>query len=108
MPALPRSGRPPEAGILREFRMDHPMALELTSEDRAALAGDRGEAVRLAMRIVVALAGATGAARLIDVTSAHVDGCLYHGEVSLDFARRLEDAGARVRIPTTLNVGTVD
>jgi predicted aconitase len=80
----------------------------LSEGDRAVLAGSDGEAARLAMRIVVRMAEVAGAERLIDVTSAHVDGCLYHGQASLDFARRLVDGGGRVRVPTTLNVGSLD
>src|SRR5438105_10636318 len=83
-------------------------ALTLAPHDRDLLDGGGGEAARLAMRIVVALAQSLGAERLIDVTSAHVDGCLYHGQVSMDFAERLAQAGARVAVPTTLNVGSVD
>jgi predicted aconitase len=60
------------------------------------------------MRLVVRAAEATGADRLIDITGAHVDSCLYHGEASIDFADRLVDGGARVTVPTTLNVGAVD
>ena len=70
--------------------------------------GGKGEAARLAMRIIVALARVNGAARLIDVTRAHIDGCLYHGRAGLDFARRLLSDGARVAIPTTLNVSSLD
>jgi predicted aconitase len=58
------------------------------------------------MRLVVAMAETCGAERLIDIESAHVDSCLYHGQASLDFAERL--AGGRVAVPTTLNVGLVD
>lgn len=60
------------------------------------------------MRLVLRAAEATGATELIDVSRGHVDSCLYHGEASLDFVDRLVDGGARVRIPTTLNVGAVD
>ncbi len=60
------------------------------------------------MRLVVRASEVTGAARLIDVAGAHVDSCLYHGEATLDFADRLVDGGARVSVPTTLNVGAVD
>lgn len=42
------------------------------------------------------------------MASAHIDGCLYHGYSGLEFAERLVAGGARVRIPTTLNVGAVD
>ena len=60
------------------------------------------------MRLVLGAAEATGAERLIDISGAHVDSCLYHGEASLDFVDRLVDGGARVAVPTTLNVGAVD
>jgi hypothetical protein len=60
------------------------------------------------MRLVLRAAEATGATALIDVTRAHVDSCLYHGEATLDFVDRLVDGGARVTIPTTLNVGALD
>jgi predicted aconitase len=82
--------------------------LRLTDRDRALTAGELGPAAALAMRIIVAVAEAAGATRLIDVTSAHIDSCLYHGEAGLDFAERLVRDGARVTIPTTLNVATLD
>jgi len=82
--------------------------VELSPEDRALLDGRRGEAARLAMRIVAEMAEVMGADRMIDVVSAHVDGCLYHGQASLDFAERLVAGGATVSVPTTLNVGSLD
>lgn len=60
------------------------------------------------MRLVVRAGEATGADRLIDITRAHVDSCLYHGEATLDFVQRLVDGRARVGVPTTLNVGALD
>lgn len=82
--------------------------LALSPSDRAMLSGRAGEATRFAMEIVVALARMTGAERLIDITSAHIDGCLYHGQVSVDFAERLISAGASVAVPATLNVSSLD
>jgi predicted aconitase len=82
--------------------------LDLSPGDRAMLAGERGDGARLAMRIVTGMARSVGAERLIDVTSAHVDGCLYHGQVGVDFAARLAGAGARVSVPTSLNVASLD
>ena len=72
------------------------------------LDGERGEAARLAMRIVTDLARVMEADRLIDVASAHVDGCLYHGPAGLEFAERLVAGGAAVSVPTTLNTGSLD
>jgi hypothetical protein len=60
------------------------------------------------MRIIVRAAEATGAERLIDISGAHVDSCLYHGQASLDFVERLVAGRARVSVPTTLNVGALD
>jgi predicted aconitase len=82
--------------------------LRLTSDDRAMLGGEAGPAVRLGARLIVRLAEITGADHLVPVSAVHVDGCLYHGPVSIDFARTLADGGGRVRVPTTLNVGAVD
>ncbi len=84
------------------------MTLELSPDDRARLAGEAGEADRLAMTVIVRLARAMAADRLLDVTSAHIDSCLYHGRSGLDFALRLADGGGRVRVPTTLNVTSLD
>ena len=84
------------------------MALSLSPSDQALLAGAHGEAARFAMRLLVRFAEAVGAARLVDAEAAHIDGCLYLGRVSLDFVDHLVRLGGRVRIPTTLNVGSVD
>jgi predicted aconitase len=84
------------------------MALALSSLDEALLAGERGPAAAFAMRLLCRFAVALDAPYLIDCTRAHVDGCLYHGQVSLDFVEGLVSAGGRVGVPTTLNVGSVD
>jgi predicted aconitase len=60
------------------------------------------------MRTLVSFARALGAESLLDITRAHIDGCLYHGQVSLDFVERMVAGGGRVRVPTTLNVGALD
>ena len=80
----------------------------LSSTDRALLNGEHGEAAAFAMRLLVAFAESVGAPALLDISGAHIDGCLYHGQVNLDFVERMVDGGGRVRVPTTLNVGAVD
>lgn len=82
--------------------------VRLSERDREMLQGGAGEALRLAMRIVVQMAELSGAPGLIDITRAHIDGCLYHGRVGLDFAERLVAGGGRVAVPTTLNVSSLD
>jgi predicted aconitase len=88
--------------------LDGGLNLNLEERDRRLLDGEGGEAARLAMRVVVRMAEVAGATGLLDVTAAHIDGCLYHGQAGLDFAERLVAGGARVSVPTTLNVGSLD
>jgi predicted aconitase len=83
-------------------------AVLLEPRDRAMLDGDHGDGPAMAMRLIVELAGVLGARRLIDITSAHIDGCLYHGQAGLDFAERLVELGAKVAVPTSLNVSSLD
>jgi predicted aconitase len=72
------------------------------------LGGEAGAASQLAARLIVWLAQITLADHLVPVSAAHVDGCLYHGPVSIDFATKLVEGGGQVHVPTTLNVGAVD
>ena len=58
------------------------------------------------MRVVVRTAESMEAEHLLDITGAHIDSCLYHGQAGLDFAQRLADDGAQVSVPTTLNVSS--
>lgn len=83
-------------------------ALDLTPADHAMLNGAEGEACAQAMRIVCAMAANQGAARLIDVTQGHIDGCIYASPANLTFAEKMADMGAKVRIPTTMNAISVD
>src|SRR5262245_34253705 len=82
--------------------------MELTDFDRQLIAGEHGNAAVFAMDVLLSFAEAVGASRLLDITRAHIDGCLYHGQVSLDFVNRLVEHDGRVRVPTTLNVGAMD
>ncbi|HEX6127688.1 MAG TPA: aconitase X catalytic domain-containing protein [Candidatus Limnocylindria bacterium] len=84
------------------------MAVALDDRDRSLLSGEQGAGAALAMRLVLRAAEALGAERLIPITGAHVDSCLYHGQATLDFVKRLLEGGASVSVSTTLNVGTLD
>src|SRR6202795_5016479 len=84
------------------------MPLDLSPFDQSLLAGAHGEAAAFAMRLLVRFAEAVDAPRFLDIEAAHVDGCLYLGRASLDFVERLVALQGRVRVPTTLNVGSVD
>ncbi len=62
----------------------------------------------MATRIVAESAVILGADRLIEIVSAHIDGCLYHGDSGTEFAEKLVAGGGRVAVPVTLNVGALD
>ncbi len=84
------------------------MSLQLTEKDQAMLNGELGQATQMAMRILTTMATVYGAKSLLDIESAHIDGCLYHGKSGLEFAEKLVAGGAQVRVPSTLNVGAID
>ena len=84
------------------------MTLELEDGDRALLDGAAGDGAALAMRLVVRMAEVARAPRLRDVTQAHIDSCLYHGQAGLDLAERLLAGEAAVSVPATLNVSSLD
>ncbi|HZQ00531.1 MAG TPA: aconitase X catalytic domain-containing protein [Reyranella sp.] len=82
--------------------------VQLTSSEREIASGKSGPAAAMAMRIVADTARLLGASRLVPVASAHIDGCLYHGDSGTLFAERLVNDGGRASVPTTLNVGALD
>lgn len=82
--------------------------LDLTDDDRAMLDGRDGAACAQAMAIICAMSAQQGAERLVSVTQAHVDGCIYASPANLTFAERMVSLGARVRVPTTMNAISVD
>ena len=82
--------------------------LNLSDADRAMLNGERGPAPQLAMSILVRMAGVYGARELMDISQAHIDSTIYLGDATLEFAERLAALGARVAVPTSLNVSGVD
>src|SRR5256885_14403354 len=70
--------------------------------------GDGGPAQALAMSILVQMADVYGASELMDISQAHIDSTIYLGDATLEFAERLASLGARVGVPTSLNVSGVD
>ena len=81
--------------------------LQLSDRDSAMLRGISARASRVRCGSSRAR-HVMSAPHLIDITSAHIDGCLYHGQTSLDFVEYFVDTGAKVAVPTTLNVGSLD
>lgn len=84
------------------------MSLQFTNEDKAILAGEKGMGAKMALRIVAETARLMGAPRLLPITSAHIDGALYHGDLGTLFAEKLVEGEAKVAVRSTLNVGALD
>ncbi len=80
----------------------------LSDLDRALLGGERGPAAQMAMRILVRMAELQGAREMLSISQAHIDSTIYMGQASLDFAERLAQLGAKVAVPTSLNVSGLD
>src|SRR5574341_2436097 len=84
------------------------MSLTLSTKDRDMLRGEFGPATKMAMSIVAQMAEVAGAQELLDISGAHIDSTVYIGEAGLEFAERLASLGAKVSVPTTLNVSGLD
>ena len=82
--------------------------MHLESIDKALLGGEFGESARRAMGLLLRYGELLGAERFIDIESAHIDSCLYHGRSGLDFVRSLLHGDCKVRVRTTLNVTAFD
>ncbi|GGC84637.1 hypothetical protein GCM10007216_14170 [Thalassobacillus devorans] len=82
--------------------------IKLSEWDKRLLEGKEGKAKQIAMQIIVRMAEVQKAKQLIDISQAHIDGCIYTGEASLKFAETLANLKGEVSVPTTLNSISVD
>ena len=82
--------------------------IHLSNSDKKMLAGDNGEATKIAMEVLCLMAAAQNADKLIDVSRGHIDGCILAHDANLHFAEKMLDMGASVIIPTTINAISVD
>ncbi|MCU9850340.1 aconitase X catalytic domain-containing protein [Defluviimonas sp. WL0024] len=83
--------------------------MNLSDTERSVLAGETGtRGDQMAMEIVAEAARMLGADRLVEVSSSHIDGCLYHGDSGVLFCEKLAEQGARVKVPSTTNVGALN
>ncbi|HEX2014968.1 MAG TPA: aconitase X catalytic domain-containing protein [Nitrososphaera sp.] len=78
--------------------------MELSKMEEDALAGNQGESIASAYRILVAIGEATGAKNLVPIKWAHISGVNYNtiGEAGLRFLEKFS-ADARAVVKTTIN-----
>ncbi len=84
--------------------------MRLTDEERRILDGAGGEPQRIALGVLVKLGEVYGADRLVEIASAHLVASSYQiaGEAGIEIYTRLAEQGARVKVRTTSDPGSID
>jgi hypothetical protein len=83
--------------------------MHLASEEAAMLRGDRGEAVRDALRYQIRVGEFFGAERLVPITNAHMMGDIeVMGDGGFEYLAAVCAKRARCSVPTTTNARCVD
>ena len=87
------------------------LQVSLNEEQKSMLSGEKGQAKQMAMRLLLDMSAAAGAAQLVPIKSAHLSGVspLTGGLGLRQFLSRLTaDPLAKVAVPTTLNSAGCD
>jgi predicted aconitase len=83
--------------------------MELNDDERAMLAGARGEPVRKALELQLEVGRFYGAKRFVPVTNVHMMGDIeVMGDGGLAYLRQLAASGARCEVPITTNARCFD
>jgi predicted aconitase len=82
--------------------------LYLTDHEKKMRDGHLGEAVSLAMNILVDLGQAIGAPEMIEIKHVHTDSGFYLGDAGLEFVEYLAALGGSVAVPTSMNNTSFD
>ena len=82
----------------------------LTKEEERIYDGEFGWANEISMKILVRLGELFEASKLIPINSSHVSGVSYKtlGDAPTEFLKTLADAGAKVKVKSTLNPQSLD
>ena len=80
----------------------------LTDQEKKMLDGKAGDAVGLAMAILVDLGRGIGAEEMVVIDHVHTDSGFYLGDAGLEFVEHLAALGGKVRVPTSMNNTTYD
>ncbi len=84
--------------------------MNLTDQEQRILDGAFGEPQQIALNVLVKLGQAYGADRLVEIASAHVVASSYQiaGEAGIAIYTQLVEKGARVKVRTTSDPGSID
>ena len=80
----------------------------LTENEKKMRDGHLGEAVSMAMSILVNLGEAIGAPEMVEITHVHTDSGFYLGDAGLEFVEHLARLGGQVAVPTSMNNTSFD
>lgn len=77
----------------------------LTNAEEKALAGECGEALEIAYRVLLAIGKLGNAKKLIPISWAHISGVSYLtiGEYGLDFLKTISGSGSKFKVFSTVN-----
>jgi predicted aconitase len=82
--------------------------MHLADEEKRIANGEKGEASRMALSILVELGELFGAEEMMEVSQVHIDSSVYMVDAGLEFAERLADLGGKVAVPSSLNISAID
>lgn len=84
--------------------------MHLSKEQERILSGEKGQAIQKCMEILVGLGDIYDADSLIPIKSAHISGISIRtsGEAGLNFIEKMENMGAEVSVPSTINPAGLD
>lgn len=82
----------------------------LTTEEEQSFQGEHGEAIQLAMSVLVKLGEMYNADRMIQIEDVHVDASSYYGisDAGMEFVEKMAEMGAAYKVPTTLCISSID
>ena len=80
----------------------------LTDDEKKMRDGHLGEAVGMAMSILVDLGEAIDAPEMVEIMHVHTDSGFYLGDAGLEFVEHLAATGGQVAVPTSMNNTSFD
>ena len=82
----------------------------LTKEEEAILEGEYGEALEIAMSVLVKMGDMYDADRMIEIENVHIDAASYATiyDAGLYFCEKFSKSGVIFKVPATLNASAID
>ncbi len=82
--------------------------MQLSDREKEMLDGKDGEAVCIAMSILIDIGDAVEAEDMTEIVHVHTDSGFYLGDAGLEFVEHLAELEGKVFVPTTMNNTSFD